>query len=344
SKSEKSEKKSPSAITIVPVESTNTLLITAPPTILDQIQHMIKNLDIRRRQVMIEVKILEVDHDDLNALGTNWTNIVKGLQRSGHTITHTVSMAGSLTDTLFAYQFNRDLNDGGSIDAAIQFMRSKGLVKIISEPKLLTADNQKAQIKIGQEEPFVKSVTKLNDGSNNTVSDVVYKDIGLEMTITPHINADRDVALEISFKSSSILSSVSVGDNQQVPRTGKREANANVTVKDGNFLIMGGFTERRRSVIEKKVPLLGSVPILGWLFRSKSATEKEVELLIFIIPKVVENESEAQALLNEHRIDSDDVLEAARQDILRHAKDRFLREEREPNVQDKHDKAKHDKK
>jgi len=278
-------KKNSQEFKVTTVEAVNSLIITTTKGMHAEIKKTLASLDIRLRQVLIEVKIAEATFID----GLSFSNaITKYMEIKGDT-THSAKFGSSIQNPFITYEFTSD-----NLAGILEMFRQDDELRILSSPRILSSDNQKAKIVVGQEQPILKSTTDVSD-SGDTVSDFIFKDIGLELEVTPHINVDRDVALEVSFKITSILRFEDVGDQRQ-PVIGKREASSYVTVKDGNTLVIGGLIENNTRDLRNKVPILGDLPVLGWLFSTINKTNEQTELLLFITPHVVASANEGIAL------------------------------------------------
>lgn len=277
----------------IPVTPVNSLIITAPKELHADVSNTLKKLDIRRRQVLIELQVIEYERGKDFEAGIKFD--YKDKQRVEHSFTYDGTQGLS---NFFQYNLNKLLSQNVTLDAVLSVMEEKSLVKILARPKIFTADNQKATLNIGQEEPIVKSQTDLGadgGGEGKTVTDYIYKDVGLDLSVTPHININRDVDLDITFKMSNILAEKEVGTTK-APQMGTRQTTTNVTVKDGNTLILGGYTSKRTSKTKTGIPVLQNIPVLGYLFRKTIDAEQVIEMAVFITPHVVENSTEEKSI------------------------------------------------
>lgn len=284
------------AAKITPVAAANALVITADLDTHRRIATTIEGLDTRRRQVLIEVRIVEGTTSEefrfgMNLLGflTDEQTVSIGNPRQINNIATPGSFAAS---QFFTYTLNT-----ANLDIKLEAAAQDDLISILSAPRVLTSDNEEAQIIVANREPIVRSSTQV-DTSNNLVTDFTYEDIGIDLTVTPRINLDRDVALDVHFSISNVLAEVQLGSTQ-APRIGKRESSTNVTVADGSTLVIGGL--RRDVMVDQrtKVPVLGDIPGLGLLFRKTEKRKEQTELLVFITPRVAFNDEEGRALTQE---------------------------------------------
>jgi type IV pilus assembly protein PilQ len=164
------------------------------------------------------------------------------------------------------------------VDARLQASESEGTVKIISAPKILTLDNKPAKIKQGLSYPYNKL-----DADGNTTTE--FKDIALELEVTPHITPDERVTMKIVIKNNEIGAVI----NNQISFTTK-EAYTELLVDDGDTIVIGGIRKTRKDIGENGLPYLRKIPVLGWLFKTKKDEDTGEELLIFITPRVVQLE------------------------------------------------------
>lgn len=271
-------------IRITPVETVNSLVVTADIDVQPAIQKTIAELDIRKRQVLIEAKIVEVTLTKGLDFGLN---LVEYLFQTGDGLKNTLKVG---TGDIAGSYVNYTVFKAGRLNASLQMLAKDDRVNILSAPRILTSDNQKARILVGQEQPILKSTTVLE--GNKTVSDYVYKDVGIELEVTPRITIDRDIALDLQQKVTSILSEVEFPGGVKAPLVGKREANTSVVVQDGQTLVIGGLMKNDLRDERQKVPILGDIPVIGWLFSRIRKVNERTELLVFITPTVIMTSAE----------------------------------------------------
>lgn len=271
-------------IRITPVETVNSLVVTADIDVQPAIQKTIAELDIRKRQVLIEAKIVEVTLTKGLDFGLN---LVEYLFQTGDGLKNSLKVG---TGDIAGSYVNYTVFKAGRLNASLQMLAKDDRVNILSAPRILTSDNQKARILVGQEQPILKSTTVLE--GNKTVSDYVYKDVGIELEVTPRITIDRDIALDLQQKVTSILSEVEFPGGVKAPLVGKREANTSVVVQDGQTLVIGGLMKNDLRDERQKVPVLGDIPVIGWLFSRIRKVNERTELLVFITPTVIMTSAE----------------------------------------------------
>ncbi len=266
-------------------ERNNQIIITDVAEKVQKAKEIVKQIDKVTPQVIIEARIVEAGTTFSRELGTSW-----GLTY-GPTNFEDVDLGGDLSGDMSAInpptstrgeigiQFSRLI--GGQfqiLDARLQASESEGEVKIISAPKILTLDNKPAKIKQGLAYPY----NKLDPDGNTTTE---FKDIALELEVTPHVTPDNRIAMEISIKNNEIGAII----NNELSFTTK-EANTELLVDDGDTVVIGGIRKTRKDTGESGVPELMKIPFLGWLFKTNSKSESMEELLIFITPRIVQLE------------------------------------------------------
>ncbi len=302
-------------------ESTNALIITAPPKTMKSMMQVIDKLDIRRAQVMVEAIIVEVSSDKAAELGVTWAvgdrdlNSVVGLTKFDTTTgvagiggailggagdaggAGGVGDVGSLIGNGITMGVGRLGSSGLNFVALIEALESDGSSNIIGTPILVTLDNEEAQIEVGQEVPFVTgSFTNTGatggggvTGSVNPFQTIQREQVGLTLKITPQINEGNAVRLKIEQEISSILPSSQAVDLI----TSNRSINTSVIVEDGGTLVLGGLIQDQVTEKEQRVPILGSIPLLGALFRSNTTTKARTNLMVFIRPTILRDNVQA---------------------------------------------------
>ena len=299
-------------------ESTNALVITAPPDIMRTLKRVISQLDIRKAQVLVEAVIAEVSGDLAKDLGVQWlfsgsrdggeTPVgVVNFTNSGSTITDVVNgLAGVASGgTLPAAAGNvllgfGDVSNDNNFNyiAIMNALASDTNTNVLSTPTLVTLDNEEAEIVIGRNVPFVTgsfTSTGAAAGSANPFQTIQREDVGLTLKIKPQINEGDAMRLDIEQEVSSIAPSVA-GASDLV--TKKRSIKTNVMVDDGQVVVLGGLIEETVGEDEQKVPLLGDIPLLGNLFKSRATDVTRTNLMVFIHPVILRDSSVASRYTN----------------------------------------------
>ena len=271
--------------TIVADRLTNSLVITALPRDYEVLEEVIRKLDIRRDQVLIEALIAEVSLDKLSDLGTElatWDEAVEGTERVFGGSNYGMRDAATLGELSGAVL---GVMKGSQIGAIINYYKKDSDFNILSAPYLFTRDNEQAEILIGKNIPYVTKsrITETDISTPTVIKTYEYKDVGIRLRITPHINPKGFVRLEIY----ELIEKLTEGPSPDTPATIKREISNTVEVKGGSTVVIGGLIRDDERKVVRKIPLLGDIPILGLLFRKTSTVVEKTSLMIFITPHVI---------------------------------------------------------
>ncbi len=317
-------------ISITSDKATNSLIIMASPEDYERLKSIIERLDIRRKQVYVEAAIVEMGIDKARELGFEWRStenvtagesIVVGGTQLGSGISNTTSVAGlaSLNGLAAAY-IKGFLPDGTTpnVGALVRLFQADSDVNVLSTPNILTLDNQEAKIVVGQNVPFITGVSQTAGG--NVQATIERKDVGVQLKITPHTTDSDLVKLDIYQEISSLAGSVPVGTNQEVPITSKRSAETSVVVRDKETIVIAGLIKDDITVTERKVPLLGDIPILGYLFKYESRKKSKTNLMLFITPHIIRDAETLEEISRNKR----DIAEEFRKKHKFDLKDDFI--------------------
>ena len=199
-----------------------------------------------------------------------------------------------------------------SIGAMVQAYKNDTDVSILSTPQLLTLDNEEAEINVGENVPYLTrqdstSTTSAYPVNYNTYE---YKDVGVILTITPNINQENFIRLKISQQVTKVIAGVSTDTTKpSIPTTLKRTAKTTVVVKDNETVVIGGLVGDSTDDSTNKVPFLGEIPIMGWLFKAKTVAREKTNLYIFLTPHIVRTQKDASQLYVEKRGSMGEVVE-----------------------------------
>lgn len=277
-------------------ESNNALIITAPSGVAKTLQGIIKQLDIQRAQVLIEAIIADVSTNITNRLGASvlFNNTDGGSEPVGGSIfPGLTSLLTSIQDpTSASLPTGLSLiagDDGANSDFAVLLSALNGdaATNILSTPSLVTLDNAEAEIIFGQNIPIITGSTA-SDSNTNPFQTIERQDIGITLKVKPQINDGNAIKLELSQEISSVSE-----DSEAGIITNKRSINTEVMIEDGQILVLGGLTEERFTEGKSKVPLLGSIPILGRLFSSEDNSKQTTNLMLFIRPIILHDKAQA---------------------------------------------------
>ncbi|MCX7545174.1 secretin N-terminal domain-containing protein [Marinicella gelatinilytica] len=314
--SQQGEESTDNNISIQAHNETNSLVIKAPPAVYRNVEEAISKLDIRRQQVLVEAIIAEVSMDNSKELGVDWYAPIAGDGDDG-------IVGGSFTGnqlpnlgaenpldvfgSLLAGGLNLGyLNFGTGADGerALQFggllkaISTDGNNNILSTPSIVTLNHQEASLSVGQEVPFVTgqySGTGNADstGSPNPFTTIQREDVGLSLTVTPHINEGGQIVVDIAQEISSIDPNATTAVDIV---TKKRTLKTSVMIPDNSILVLGGLIDDSVQETIKKVPLLGDIPLIRNLFRTKKRSRIKRNLMIFIHPQIMHTDAHQEAI------------------------------------------------
>lgn len=294
-------------VRILPEPDINALVITAPPKTMRAIRNVIEQLDLRRAQVLVEAIIAEVSLTKTRELGVDWALLEDDeVAAAGLLSLDPSALAAAVASGNAVGLIRSGLNIGGGVSEdgrdfalILRALRGDGNTNILSTPTLVTLDNEEAEITVGQEVPFLTGSftnTGSNTGSVNPFQTVERRDVGLSLKITPQINEGKSVQLKIEQETSSI----SAGSSSAVDLiTNKRTLATSVLIESGDILVLGGLIDDQVTENETAVPLLSRIPLLGELFRSRSVQNSKQNLMVFIRPIIIRENSDANFFTRE---------------------------------------------
>ena len=292
-------------------ESLNALVLLAEPDLVATLEDIVRQLDVPRAQVMVEAAIVEVSGDITDALGVQWAVDARsgsggrgGL--GGVNFAGTGLSVGSVLQILQSEEIPEDLTlpDGAIIGigsdrfgALITALSANSKSNLLSTPSLLTLDNQKAEILVGQNVPFqTGSYTTDASGAGNPFTTIERQDIGVTLKVTPSINEGATLRLEIEQEISSIAPSTGLNAQAVDLVTNKRSIKSTILADDGQVIVLGGLIQDDVTQAISKVPLLGDIPLLGALFRSTRESHIKRNLMVFLRPTIVRDGAGLAAL------------------------------------------------
>ncbi len=325
------------SVQIVADKATNSLIITAETADYLIIEDVVKKLDISRSMVYLEALIMEVNTAKNFKLGVEWQganpvsydgktgayiggvsgdkgsyNIAQGLL-SGKGLPSGLSL-GVIGQMINVATVGGAVISFPNLAAFIQAYQSDSDIRILSTPQLLTLDNEEAEITVGKNVPYVTR-QDTTVGSTTNYSNYEYKDVGVTLKVTPQINREGFVRLKLDQSVTKIVTQTaeSQGTSILAPTTLKRTAKTTVTVRSGDTVVIGGMIEDNSDSGIYKVPLLGDIPLLGWLFKSKSSSSERNNLFIFITPHIILKSEDAKNI----HTDKKDYMETLREGTIK---------------------------
>jgi general secretion pathway protein D len=296
-------------------KATNSLIIMADKEDYAVLAEVIQKLDVPRSMVYIEALIMEVNVDRSLDLGIDWqvfgetdvagknTAVGGGFSDAFPSLQSLVK--GGLTLGLISEPTNIAGFTLSNISAIINAVKTDDDFRILSTPQVITTDNEEARITIGSNRPFQTRST--TDTSGQSFLSYEYRDVGKILKITPHVTEGRLVRLTMSLEVTDIDRASTLTTGSTLPVTNKRTVDTTVIVKDNHTVVIGGLIEDSSTGNQKKVPVLGDIPVLGWLFRKDSNLEQRTNLYIFLTPRVIQHPDEADKVFLEKKGQIDSV-------------------------------------
>ncbi len=289
-KGEKDQRLAQADISIRADESLNSLIITAPPSVLSTIKGVIAKLDVRRAQVLVEALIVEVNEDLSRDMGVEWrTNNADGDSSSvfGGFSAFPGSVSRFEPDNNNDVTLGRGLSvgyfRGPDLRSIIRALEGEANANILSTPSVLAMDNEEAKILVGENVPFITGAQN-RQGDVDPFQTIQRQDIGVVLKIKPHINNSDSVTLQIDQTVESIAQSDAATADIV---TNKREISTRALIDNNQILVLGGLIRDEVIESESKIPLLGSIPLLGRAFRSTSNKVIKKNLMVFIHPQIL---------------------------------------------------------
>ncbi len=287
-------------------ENLNALILYAEPEVVTVLEDIVRQLDVPRAQVLVEAAIVEISGDITEALGVQWA-----IKSGGNTVgiggvnfNNTGLPVGTVIDAIRNDKIPASLPDGAIIGIGndnfgvlVTALSGTSNINLLSTPSLLTLDNQKAEILVGQNVPFqTGSYTTDAAGANNPFTTIERQDIGVNLKVTPHINDGATLRLEVEQEISSLAPITTQNSGASDLITNKRKIKSTVLADDGQIIVLGGLIQDDVTLSESAVPLLGDIPLLGALFRSSKEVHIKRNLMIFLRPTIVRDSTGLAAL------------------------------------------------
>ena len=287
---------------------TNSLVINAPPTIFKNLLNAIEQLDVKRPQILVEAIIVELTVDHTKEAGVQWQGLLDQLNGAeglvGGTnygiIGNILNPDNGVNNGLNVGYVHLDGDNNPQIGALLSALNANTNNNILSTPSLVTLNNQEAKLSVGQEVPFLTgqfSNTGANEGSVNPFSTIQRKEIGISLTVTPHIYEGEQIVLDIAQEVSSLAAASTAVD----VITNKRTLTTSVMVPNDGIIVLGGLIDESMQEDIKKVPVLGDIPVVRNLFRHKKKSRVKRNLMVFIHPLILDSGNQQQVTLDKYQ-------------------------------------------
>ncbi len=272
-------------------ERTNTLVVTDVASNIRRLISVLDRLDVRTPQVLIDALIAEVTLSDDLKLGLEWSHVAN--IGTGKDLTEAVQQTFGLDKTIGAGLKYSVVSGDRAISATLQALEESRAVNILATPSIMAANNKEALIRVGEEVPFLKDFRAFQ---GETIQSYDYRNVAIELIVTPRVTADREVALAAHLIIKKI---VGIDAKLQVPILGTREAKTHAVVKDGQTMVIGGLMKDDVTTVKTGIPILKDIPLLGYLFRRTEKRRDKSELLVFLTPRVILSAEDAARITQE---------------------------------------------
>ncbi len=291
-------------------KATNSILFIGSPIVYNKVKELIQKLDVPRKEVYIEALIIETSLNKLSEFGVEWSATAK----SGHTIGYAgysnTGNLGNIEGSIINNQKFTPLPNGfnlgilgntvvyngvkfTTLGALLNALKSDSSINIVSNPKIVTLDNQKAVIFVGENRPYLTS--QKYDSNGNPIYTYDYKDVGVKLTILPHVNGNK-IMINTKLEIKKVAENVLVG-NTMAPVTLSRTTSTLISLVNGEKILISGLIENDHQVKQTGVPLFSSLPLVGALFRYKKKSVSKTNLLIFLSVRIVNNVNTMQKIM-----------------------------------------------
>ena len=278
-------------------ESTNSLIIVASAQYYKIIVDIIDKLDVVREQVLVEFQIIEASDDVLKEIGVDWATIDEAVADSvrGFALTNLGPRVEAASGNLegLSIGVHKEVGGQAAIGAVLNALEKHSGINVLSTPHILTSNHQEATIVVADNVPYVRDsrVTELDPATPTKIQTYDFKDVGIELKVTPHISPGDFVRLEVDASFSKLVPSAATGViSGETPTTATRDIETVISIPSRATVVIGGLIRDDKETIEKKVPLLGDMPLVGGLFRVNSDRVQKTNLLLFITPRVLTTE------------------------------------------------------
>lgn len=281
---------------LIPDDSRNIILLRALPADYSRLVKLLERLDNMPRQVLIEVMVAEVSLSDSWSMGVEWAlhkqGTIDGRSYNNNLANNIKDLGGSATPADIgsntAGLTYTVLNSAGEVAGMLNAIADNNDLSILSSPQVMVLNNETATVNVGESVPIVTSQTGDISSTTNLNQTIQYKDVGVILKVTPKINYDGIIILDIDQQVSSAASNTLSG--VQSPKISNRQLNTKLAVQDGQTIFMGGLISNNVNYIDSGVPLLKDIPLLGWIFKYQTESKEKKELLVMITPYVIESE------------------------------------------------------
>lgn len=314
-------------ITVQPAPDINAVVVRGTPTAIAQIERLIPDLDVRRPQVLIEAAIAEITGDDAERLSvqigtagaalTSVSGVGTSFNTGGASLSGILGVLGvPAAGLLSGGGIAGNIGIGNDFSILVQALSTSTKANLLSTPQITVLDNKLGEFVVAQEVPFVTGSILTGNGTANPYTTIERKDVGITLRVLPRINAGDTIRLEVSQEASSIAPTQVSGAADII--TNKRSANTTVLADNGQTIVLGGLTSDDYQRLRSQVPILGSLPIVGELFKGRQESRQKRTLFVFLKPTILRDGADAAeaARARYDRLRRDEVLQGDKRSLL----------------------------
>ncbi|MGW8190074.1 type II secretion system secretin GspD [Sphingomonas hankookensis] len=314
-------------ITVQPAPDINAVVVRGTPTAIAQIERLIPDLDVRRPQVLIEAAIAEITGDDAERLSvqigtagaalTSVSGVGTSFNTGGASLSGILGVLGVPAAGLLAGGgIAGNIGIGNDFSILVQALSTSTKANLLSTPQITVLDNKLGEFVVAQEVPFVTGSILTGNGTANPYTTIERKDVGITLRVLPRINAGDTIRLEVSQEASSIAPTQVSGAADII--TNKRSANTTVLADNGQTIVLGGLTSDDYQRLRSQVPILGSLPVIGELFKGRQESRQKRTLFVFLKPTILRNGADATEATRARydRLRRDEVLQGDKRSLL----------------------------
>lgn len=310
--------------TVVPDLPTNSLVFTSSQEQFNSLKEILTQLDTQPKQVLLRGLIAEVNLNKLNSAGIDWAawggSVMGDVIAAGSAQIGSTSIPSQFVDLynkmITTEKLEYDKNDNahtitntegkGLVYAYVKMLNKYDAINVLSMPRLMCTDNLQSHLQVGQVIPQMKGSLTDTTNPGAVQNSYEYKDVGLILTVTPHVRSGNLVALEIEQRIEELMTT----QGSTTPITSKREIKTNVLVGNGETIVLGGLIKEAEKALRNRVPLLSYIPLIGNLFKSNEKQREKIDLMIFLTPYILETPQQASEITNQIVNDSQKMSDA----------------------------------
>ncbi|KQM61979.1 type II secretion system protein GspD [Sphingomonas sp. Leaf16] len=313
-------------ITVQPAPDINAVVVRGTPTAIAQIERLIPELDVRRPQVLIEAAIAEITGQDAEQLAvqigtagaalTRVTGAGTSFDNGGASLGRILGVLGVPAAGLLTGGLSANIGIGNDFSILVQALSTSTKANLLSTPQITVLDNKLGEFVVAQEVPFVTGSILTGNGTANPYTTIERKDVGITLRVLPRINAGDTIRLEVSQEASSIAPTQVSGAADII--TNKRSANTTVLADNGQTIVLGGLTSDDYQRLRSQVPILGSLPVIGELFKGRTESRQKRTLFVFLKPTILRDGADAAeaARTRYDRLRREEVLQGDKRSLL----------------------------